>query len=145
MNPLSPEAMGGTRRTANIGKIDGQAKSDHRSTRVGQAFQPDTLLRRKNNRLESLTCAARRLLRVHVASGSASEAGARPGLQNRGCDAANHISHKKLRNHTPSLTAQGQRAESNDPRLAAIVKAWETLPEGVRQSMAMLVKAASGE
>jgi hypothetical protein len=83
MNPQSPEAMGDTLRTSNTGKIDGQAKWDRRSIHVGQAFQPDILRWWKNVRLESLTYAARRLLRVHVASGSASAAGARPGLQNR--------------------------------------------------------------
>jgi hypothetical protein len=86
MNPLSPEALGDTRRTSKFGKIEVQAKSDHRSTRVGQPFQPDILLRRKNIWLESLTYPARRLLRVRVASGSASEAGARPGLQNLDAD-----------------------------------------------------------
>jgi hypothetical protein len=86
-----------------------------------------------------------RVLPLADASGSVSVAGARSGLQNRGCEAASPIFHKKLRNQAPSLTAQGQRAESNDPDLAAVIDAWDRLPEGVRQSVVMLVKAAAGQ
>jgi hypothetical protein len=33
----------------------------------------------------------------------------------------------------------------NDPDLAVIIESWDRLPEGVRQSVVMLVKAASGK
>jgi hypothetical protein len=33
----------------------------------------------------------------------------------------------------------------SDPDLAVIIESWDRLPEGVRQSVVMLVKAASGK
>ena len=74
------------------------------------------------------------------ATGSVSVAGARSGLQNRGAESPSVISHKSLRNPARSLTG----AASNDPDLAVVVEAWDRLPEGVRTSISMLVKAASG-
>jgi hypothetical protein len=70
-------------------------------------------------------------------------AGARPGLQNRGADDASAVFHKGLGKSTHSATAQGQRAKSNDPDLTVVVDAWDRLPEAVRASILMLVKAAS--
>jgi hypothetical protein len=55
------------------------------------------------------------------------------------------MSHKTLRKLAHTLTAQGQRAASNDPDLAAVIEAWDGIPEGVRQSVVMLVKAAAGK
>jgi len=75
---------------------------------------------------------------------SVSAAGARPGLQNRGQDAVTANSDNSLRNSPPSVSALCQRAESDCPDLAAVNAAWPTLPEGVRSSILMLVKAASG-
>ena len=86
-----------------------------------------------------------RVLPLADALGSVSVAGARSGLQNRGREAAKTISQKTLWKQAPTLTAQGQRAASNDPDLAAVIEAWDRLPEGVRQSVVMLVKAASGK
>jgi hypothetical protein len=74
--------------------------------------------------------------------GSASAAGARPGLQNRGRDASNAISHKKLRKETPYLTAQGQRADSNVPIKVAIDAAWDRLPEDVKGKILEIVQDA---
>lgn len=39
-------------------------------------------------------------------------------------------------------TAQGQRADSNDPDLALISQAWHTLPEALRAGIVAMVKAA---
>jgi hypothetical protein len=68
-------------------------------------------------------------------------AGARPGLQNRGMESTSPISHKKLRNQAPPLTAQGQRAESNDPDLAALIEAWDRLPEAIKAGIVAMVGA----
>jgi len=86
-----------------------------------------------------------RVLALADNAGSVSVAGARSGLQNRGSESASTISRKSLRNLAHSLTAQGQRAASNDPDLGAVVEAWDRLPEGVRQSVVMLVNAAAGK
>jgi hypothetical protein len=40
------------------------------------------------------------------------------------------------------LAAHRQRAASDDPDLAAIIDAWDRLPEAVRASIMMLVRAA---
>jgi len=64
--------------------------------------------------------------------GSVSAAGARPGLQNRGCDDVSPNSDKALRNSPPSVSALCQRAESNDPDLSAVNAAWPSLPEAVK-------------
>ena len=85
-----------------------------------------------------------RVLPLADVTGSVSVAGARSGLQNRGSESPSTISHKSLRNQAPSLTAHGQRAASNDPDLAVVNDAWPQLPEAVRASILMLVKAAAG-
>jgi hypothetical protein len=41
------------------------------------------------------------------------------------------------------MTAQGQRAASNDPDLAAVIDAWDRLPEAIRAGIVAMVKAAS--
>jgi hypothetical protein len=41
------------------------------------------------------------------------------------------------------LTAQGQRAALDDPDLAAVIDAWDRLPEAVRAGIVAMVKAAS--
>ena len=69
-------------------------------------------------------------------------AGARPGLQNRGRDSSSTISDKKLRNHTPALTAQGQRAGSNDPDLAVVIESWDRLPEAIKAGILAMVRAS---
>jgi hypothetical protein len=70
-------------------------------------------------------------------------AGARPGLQNRGDVDASFKSRKNLRKETTSSAAQGQRAASNDPDLAAVVKAWAKLPEAIKAGILAMVNAAS--
>jgi hypothetical protein len=47
-----------------------------------------------------------------------------------------------LRKGAIALAAHGQRAASNDPDLAAVVKAWPTLPEAIRAGILAMVKAA---
>ncbi len=64
----------------------------------------------------------------------------RPPLENR-----KYHQTQDLRQATLSQTAQGQRPESNDPDLAAVIDAWDTLPEAVRASILMLVEAASNK
>jgi hypothetical protein len=41
------------------------------------------------------------------------------------------------------LSAQGQRAALTDPDFAAVIDAWDRLPESVRASIMLLVRAAS--
>jgi len=41
------------------------------------------------------------------------------------------------------LTAQGQRARPNDPGLAAVIQAWDRLPEAVRDCIVAIVKSAT--
>ncbi len=69
-------------------------------------------------------------------------AGARPGLQNRGTESASCISEKSLRNQSFSLTVQGQRAASNVPGLAAVIEAWDGLPEAIKTGIQAMVNAA---
>ena len=46
----------------------------------------------------------------------------------------------------PPVTTQiTTRKLPDDPDLAIVIEAWDRLPEGVRQSVVMLVKAASGK
>ena len=55
-------------------------------------------------------------------------------------------SNKGLASRDPLADSpQGQRPESNDPDLAAVIDAWDTLPEAVRASILMLVEAASNK
>jgi hypothetical protein len=68
--------------------------------------------------------------------------GARPGPQNRECDAENTKSSKQLRQSHRTLTAQGQRAAPDDPDLAAVIDAWPKLSGAVRASMVKLAKSA---
>jgi hypothetical protein len=78
-------------------------------------------------------------------SGCASVAGARSGLQNRGTESISTMCHKNLRNQVPSLTAQGQRAASNDPDLAAVIEAWNRLPAAIRAGILAMVKASAAK
>ncbi len=64
----------------------------------------------------------------------------RPPLQNR-----KDIQSNDLRQHTPELTAHGQRATSNDPGLAAVVGAWPKLPEAIKAGILAMVGAAKAE
>jgi hypothetical protein len=41
------------------------------------------------------------------------------------------------------MPAQGKRAALTDPDLAAVVNAWDRLPEAVRAGILAMVKAAS--
>jgi hypothetical protein len=41
------------------------------------------------------------------------------------------------------MSAQGQRAAPTDPDLAAVIDAWDRLPEAVRAGIVAMVKAAS--
>jgi hypothetical protein len=41
------------------------------------------------------------------------------------------------------MSAHGQRATSSDPDLAAVIDAWDRLPEAVRAGIVAIVKAAS--
>jgi hypothetical protein len=50
-----------------------------------------------------------------------------------------------LQESSPSLAAHGQRAESNEPDLAAVIEAWPTLPEAIRAGIVAMVTAASGK
>jgi hypothetical protein len=72
-------------------------------------------------------------------------AGARPGLQNRCEDGVTTPSDNDLGNTAQSPTAQGQRAASNDPDLSLINEAWPNLPNAVKSTILMLMKAASAE
>jgi hypothetical protein len=83
-------------------------------------------------------------VRITPSLGSVSVAGARPGLQNRGHDAVSSKSHKNLRNPDESLTAQGQRAASNDPDLTALVEAWPKLPAALKAGIMAMIKASRG-
>jgi hypothetical protein len=74
--------------------------------------------------------------------GSASAAGARPGFQSRGYDAVSPISHKKLRNQASALTAQGQRADSNDPIKVAIDAVWGLLTADTKAQLLAIVEEA---
>jgi hypothetical protein len=94
-----------------------------------------------NHRHSDASC---RIMTPRQAIGSASVAGARPGLQNRGSEPASTIRHKTLRDDVPHRTAQGQRAESSDPELTAVVNAWDRLPDAIRAGILAMVKAASG-
>jgi hypothetical protein len=48
-----------------------------------------------------------------------------------------------LRKPLSPLAAHRQRAASNDPDLAAVIDAWDRLPEAVRAGIVAMVKAAS--
>jgi hypothetical protein len=72
-------------------------------------------------------------------------AGARPGLQNRGPNDVTTMSDHGLQHAAPALAAHGQRAESNDAALAAVVDAWPALPEAIKAGILAMVKAASGK
>jgi hypothetical protein len=55
-------------------------------------------------------------------------------------------SQKDLRIATPSVSHPIPTDTcKNDPDLTAVIESWNRLPEGVRQSVVMLVKAASGK
>jgi hypothetical protein len=41
------------------------------------------------------------------------------------------------------MTAQGQRGASNDPDLAAVIDAWDRLPEALRAGIVAMVKATA--
>jgi hypothetical protein len=41
------------------------------------------------------------------------------------------------------LAAHGQRAASDDPELAAVIDAWDRLPEAIKAGIVAMVKAAS--
>jgi hypothetical protein len=51
----------------------------------------------------------------------------------------------RLRQSTPGLAAQGQRAVLNNSDLAAVVDAWDRLPGAVRAGIVAMVKAATGK
>jgi hypothetical protein len=76
--------------------------------------------------------------------GDVCSAGAGPGLQNRGCDDATPNPSKRLRKPPSALAAHRQRAASNDPDLAAVIDAWDRLPEAVRAGIVAMVRAAGG-
>jgi hypothetical protein len=61
------------------------------------------------------------------------------GSRKRSCHNDLRIATPPVSHPIPTDTCQ------NDPDLAAVIKAWDRLPEGVRQSGVMLVKAASGK
>jgi hypothetical protein len=65
------------------------------------------------------------------------------GLQNQGTDDATPCLPKRLRKSTPSVAAHWQRAAQTDPDLAAVIDAWDRLPEAVRAGIVAMVKAAS--
>jgi hypothetical protein len=78
------------------------------------------------------------------AVGDASVAGARSGLQNRRTDSAISVHVKSFRNQAPSFTALGQCEASNDPDLAAVIEAWDRLPEAISASIGAMVRASAG-
>jgi hypothetical protein len=79
------------------------------------------------------------------AEGSVSAAGARPGLQNQAPKHEKPAKTKGKASHQGSL-AHRQLSDSLLPAdLQSIVAAWPTLPDAVRASILMLVKAASGK
>jgi hypothetical protein len=80
--------------------------------------------------------------RCQESHGSASAAGARPGLQNREAGSVSAKSDKRLRNQLPEMTARGQRPDRIPAELVEITDAWDKLPEAVKASMLMLVRAS---
>src|SRR5262249_57122146 len=80
-----------------------------------------------------------RVLPTAGAAGSVWTAGAAPGLHNQGTAGATPCPATRLRKSHCPLTAQGQRAAPNDPDLAAVVNAWDRLPEAVRAGIVAMV------
>jgi hypothetical protein len=74
-----------------------------------------------------------------------SAAGARPGLQNRGSTPEKVLPDKDLGKSTSPLSAQGQRTGQFPPDLVEVSDAWNDLPESVRQTVLILVRAARKE
>jgi hypothetical protein len=69
-------------------------------------------------------------------------AGARPGLQNQCARNASDKSGKGLHQSPSHVTAQGQRAASEDPDLAAVVAAWPKLPEAIKAGIRAMVRTS---
>jgi hypothetical protein len=63
----------------------------------------------------------------------------RKGSRKQSCHNDLRIATPPVSHPIPTDTCQ------NDPDLAVIIESWDRLPEGVRQSVVMLVKAASGK
>ena len=93
---------------------------------------------------DGYSAAYSRVLPTIGAAGSVWPAGAAPGLQNQGTADATPCLTKHLCKSPPSLTAQGQRAAPNDADLAAVVDAWDRLPDAVRAGIVAMVRAAAG-
>jgi hypothetical protein len=63
----------------------------------------------------------------------------RKGSRKQSCHNDLRIATLPVSHSIPTDTCQ------NDPDLAVIIESWDRLPEGVRQSVVMLIKAASGK